>query len=109
MSESVTQELVGVKQNVDYCSSCSICSTLCPYEALKKAPETGKIFLEIETAPEEPLCEGLKGWLIVSHWKGLGSAEHYDFCSFSCIKSWLDAQVPRIPEVFLESFKEDEK
>jgi len=36
MSQQVTQDVVALKQNEDYCSSCSICSSLCPYEALKK-------------------------------------------------------------------------
>ena len=56
MSEPVTQEVVAVKQNEDYCSNCSICSTLCPYEALKKDPETGKILLEIEKCQVCGLC-----------------------------------------------------
>ena len=56
----------------------------------------------------EPLCKVLRDWLTVSGWKGLGSVEHYTFCSFSCLKSWVDAQVPKIPKVFLESFKENE-
>ena len=56
MSEPAIQEVIAVKQNEDYCSSCSICSTLCPYEALKKAPETGKIILEIEKCQVCGLC-----------------------------------------------------
>lgn len=56
MNETVMHEVVGVKQNEDYCSSCSICSTLCPYEALKKDPETGKILLEIEKCQVCGLC-----------------------------------------------------
>ena len=59
-----------------------------------------------EGSPEEPPCQALKGWLTVSHWKGIGSVEHYSFCSFSCLKSWVDAQVPRVPEIFLKSFEE---
>ena len=61
----------------------------------------------VECSPGEPPCEVLKDWLTVSYWKGLGFVEHYDFCSFSCLKSWADAQVPRAPEVFLKSFGED--
>jgi len=57
---------------------------------------------------EKPLCVALKGWLTVSCWKGLGSVAHCNFCSFSCLKSWADAQVPKVPKVFLESFKEEE-
>ena len=62
----------------------------------------------VECCTEEPPCEVLKGWLTISRWKGVGSVERYNFCSFSCLKSWVDAQIPQIPEVFLESFKEDE-
>ena len=56
MSEVDTKEVVSVKQNIDYCSSCYICSTLCPYEALKKNPETGKVSLEIEKCQVCGLC-----------------------------------------------------
>jgi len=61
----------------------------------------------VESSPKEPPCEALKGWLTVSCWEGPGAVSHYNFCSFSCLKSWVDAQVPTIPEVFLESFGED--
>jgi len=63
---------------------------------------------EMEYSSEEPPCEALRGWLTVSCWKGLGDVERYNFCSFSCLKSWADTQVPRVPQVFLESFKDDE-
>ncbi len=56
MSEAAIPQVVAVKQNEDYCSSCSICSTLCPYEALRKDPETEKIFLEIEKCQVCGLC-----------------------------------------------------
>ena len=56
MSETTIEEVVAVKQDEDYCSSCSICSTLCPYEALKKDAETGKILLEIEKCQVCGLC-----------------------------------------------------
>ena len=56
MSEQVIQDIVAVKQNVDYCSSCSVCSTLCPYEALKKDAETGKITLDITKCQVCGLC-----------------------------------------------------
>ena len=61
----------------------------------------------VECCTEEAPCEVLQGWLIVAHCKGAGSFERYHFCSFSCLKSWADAQIPQVPEVFLESFKED--
>jgi len=56
MSQQVNQNVVAVKQNEDYCSNCSICSSLCPYEALKKEAETGKIFLDIEKCQVCGLC-----------------------------------------------------
>ncbi|MBL7124985.1 MAG: hypothetical protein ISS51_02690 [Dehalococcoidales bacterium] len=61
----------------------------------------------VEYSSEEPPCEVLKGWLTVSHWKGVGAVSHYNFCSLSCLESWVDTQVPRVPDVFLESFGED--
>ena len=54
---------------------------------------------------KEPPCEVLSGWLTVSYWKGLGAVEHYNFCSFTCLKRWGEAQSPEIPKVFLESFE----
>jgi hypothetical protein len=60
-----------------------------------------------EFFPKEPPCKSLSGWLTVSHWKGLGAVEHYNFCSFTCLKRWADAQAPKIPKAFLESFKEE--
>ena len=63
---------------------------------------------EVEYFDEEPLCGVLSGWLTVAHCKGLGSIERYEFCSFSCLRSWVDERIPQVPEVFLESFKEDE-
>ncbi len=56
MSEQLTEERVAVKLDEDYCSRCSICSSLCPYEALKKDTETGKTFLEIEKCQVCGLC-----------------------------------------------------
>ena len=63
---------------------------------------------EVESSPGEPPCEVLKGWVTVSHWKGPGAVSRYNFCSYGCLKSWVDAQVPRVPEAFLKSFGEDE-
>ena len=56
MGQQATQDVVAVKLNEDYCSSCSICSSLCPYEALKKDAETGKILLDIEKCQMCGLC-----------------------------------------------------
>jgi len=60
----------------------------------------------VEFSPEERPCEVLSGWLTVSQWKGLGAVEHYNFCSFTCLKRWVDTQVPQVPEPFLKAFEE---
>jgi hypothetical protein len=60
-----------------------------------------------ECPPGQTPCEALQGWLTVSSWEGAGVVEHYNFCSFSCLEAWVGAQVPRVPEVFLDSFGED--
>jgi len=56
LSEQVTEKTIAIKQNEDHCSNCCVCSSLCPYEALKKNAETGKIFLEIEKCQVCGLC-----------------------------------------------------
>lgn len=60
-----------------------------------------------EGAPGATPCEALQGWLTVSSWEEPGVVEHYNFCSFSCLEAWANAQVPKVPEVFLDSFGED--
>jgi hypothetical protein len=60
----------------------------------------------VECAASEIPCEALGGWFTICCWEGLGEASQYNFCSSTCLKSWVDAQVPRIPAVFLESFGE---
>ena len=56
MSEQPAEERVAVKINEDYCSRCSICSSVCPYEAIKKDAETGKTVLEIEKCQVCGIC-----------------------------------------------------
>ncbi len=55
MTQQTVPNVVGVKQNVDYCSSCSICSTLCPYEAITR-DEEGSIVLDITKCQVCGLC-----------------------------------------------------
>lgn len=62
---------------------------------------------EVECSSGELPCEALEGWLTVCCWEGPGMMHNYNFCSFTCAKSWVDSQVPKIPAVFLESFGED--
>ena len=56
MSEETTEERVALKLNEGYCGTCSICSSLCPFEAIKKDPKTGKILLEIEKCQVCGIC-----------------------------------------------------
>ena len=56
MTEQVTEERVAVKLNEQYCSRCSICRSLCPFEAIKKDAETGKVLLEIEKCQVCGIC-----------------------------------------------------
>ncbi len=62
---------------------------------------------EAESSPGEPPCKVLKSWLMISHWYDVGVVDHYYFCSFQCLKSWADSQVPNVPDIFLNSFDED--
>ncbi len=57
--------------------------------------------------PEDARCKVLGGWLSVSRWRGTETVDQYDFCSLVCLQRWVEAQVPRIPDTFLEAFKEE--
>ncbi|MDO9334190.1 MAG: hypothetical protein Q7T57_06695, partial [Dehalococcoidales bacterium] len=37
------------------------------------------------TPSEDARCKVLSGWLSVSHWKGIGAVDRYDFCSLTCL------------------------
>ena len=56
MSEQITEERVALKLNEDYCSSCSVCSSLCPFAAIKRDIESGKTVLEIEKCQVCGIC-----------------------------------------------------
>lgn len=62
---------------------------------------------KVEFSQEDPLCDVLSGWLMVSHMKGLESVDSYSFCSFGCLQRWVASQVPEIPEIFLKSLGEE--
>jgi F420-non-reducing hydrogenase iron-sulfur subunit len=56
IEEQVVEEKVAVKINEDYCSRCSVCSALCPYQALTKDAETGKTVLDITKCQVCGMC-----------------------------------------------------
>jgi F420-non-reducing hydrogenase iron-sulfur subunit len=53
---SDSQPKFAVKLNDESCSKCAICYSACPFEAIKKEPETGKLLLEIEKCQVCALC-----------------------------------------------------
>ena len=52
----VAEEKVAVKLDEEHCSSCSVCSSLCPFEAIEKDTETGKMLLEIDKCQVCGIC-----------------------------------------------------
>ncbi len=56
MSEQAVEERTALKVTEDSCSSCAVCSSLCPFEAIKRDTETNKIILEIEKCQVCGIC-----------------------------------------------------
>ena len=56
MELSAKQQKVALKINEEYCSSCAACSSACPFEAIKRDPETDKMLLEIEKCQVCAIC-----------------------------------------------------
>jgi len=56
VSEQAIENVVAVRQNDDFCSNCAICSSLCPYEALKRDADTNEVTLDIEKCQVCGLC-----------------------------------------------------
>jgi len=50
------QQSVALKINEDQCSSCTVCSSACPFGAIKRDPETGKMLLEIAKCQVCAIC-----------------------------------------------------
>ena len=73
------------------CSVCSLCG------------------VRVELAKHELPCEVLRGWLIVSRLKGPEAIERHSFCSTDCLKKWLEAESPKVPEIFIRSIDEEDK
>ena len=56
MSQPVAEPKPAVNINEDYCSRCSICGSLCPYDAITKDHESKKIILDIEKCQVCGIC-----------------------------------------------------
>ncbi len=46
----------AVKINQDYCSRCSVCYSVCPFEAVKRDPETGEVEIDIQKCQVCGIC-----------------------------------------------------
>ncbi len=55
MSEQATQERAAVNINADYCSGCAVCTSVCPFEAVKK-DAAGKTVLDVARCQVCGLC-----------------------------------------------------
>ncbi|MGQ9539015.1 MAG: hydrogenase iron-sulfur subunit [Candidatus Bathycorpusculaceae bacterium] len=47
---------VAITINQDYCSRCSICHSICPYEAIKRDAETGKVEIDLQKCQVCGIC-----------------------------------------------------
>jgi len=47
---------VGIKLNQDYCGRCSICHSICPYQAISVDSETGEVKIDIEKCQFCGIC-----------------------------------------------------
>jgi coenzyme F420-reducing hydrogenase delta subunit/ferredoxin len=56
MSQPVAEVKVAVNINDDYCSRCSICSSLCPYEAITQDRDNHRMVLDIEKCQVCGIC-----------------------------------------------------
>jgi coenzyme F420-reducing hydrogenase delta subunit/ferredoxin len=56
LTEAVTEERLAVKIDEEQCSRCSICRSLCPYDAISKEAGTGKTILDIAKCQVCGIC-----------------------------------------------------
>jgi coenzyme F420-reducing hydrogenase delta subunit len=50
------EQTVVVNINQDYCSRCSICHSICPYEAIRRDAETGKVEIDVQKCQVCGIC-----------------------------------------------------
>jgi coenzyme F420-reducing hydrogenase delta subunit/formate hydrogenlyase subunit 6/NADH:ubiquinone oxidoreductase subunit I len=48
--------IVGIKLDDDYCGRCSICSSICPYDAISVDAETGEVKIDVEKCQFCGIC-----------------------------------------------------
>jgi coenzyme F420-reducing hydrogenase delta subunit/heterodisulfide reductase subunit C len=48
--------VAAININQDYCSRCGICSSICPYEAIKSDLETGKVEIDLQKCQVCGIC-----------------------------------------------------
>jgi len=48
--------VAAININQDYCSKCSICHSICPYEAIKRDSETGKVEIDLQKCQVCGIC-----------------------------------------------------
>jgi len=59
MAEHLTEQIeteIGVKINDSYCGRCTICSSICPYEAISSDEKTGEVNIDIEKCQVCGIC-----------------------------------------------------
>jgi len=56
LNQQAAEQATAIKLNEDYCASCSLCASLCPFEAIKRDPGTRKMVLEIEKCQVCGIC-----------------------------------------------------
>jgi coenzyme F420-reducing hydrogenase delta subunit/ferredoxin len=56
LSQPVAEAKAAVNINEDYCSRCTICSSLCPYDAITQDRENKKMVLDIEKCQVCGIC-----------------------------------------------------
>jgi len=52
------ESVSAVTINQDFCSRCSICHSICPYEAIKRDLETGKVEIDLQKCQVCGICYG---------------------------------------------------
>jgi coenzyme F420-reducing hydrogenase delta subunit len=48
--------VAAININQDYCSKCSVCHSICPYEAIKRDSETGEVEIDVQKCQVCGIC-----------------------------------------------------